>query len=301
LKVGLKRPRKQYYEVKASKKIYACQVEFTDPQLKGKIFYNLENDLVRFYNNTGIEATDTLLTYITLYDSVGNSVRDTIKLKFDAVKAKEKKAQKLDIKIEPLAGTQFMKNEKVPLEFKFSMPVIAFHVDSLFLKVDDDTLKLSADDFEFDSVQTSLKFKKPLKITENIVIKYKKNTFISVENDTSKVPNEAAYNIKQAENFIILSGIIRTKSPHFILQVINEKNEVEQELVDKTDFLFEYIPTGKKQFRLIIDSNGNGKWDAGSFAKLIPPEKILFFRDERLEKTQANWNYEDIIIEEKEE
>jgi hypothetical protein len=52
---------------------------------------------------------------------------------------------------------------------------------------------------------------------------------------------------------------------------------------------------------LIIDANANGKWDAGNFSKRIPPEKMLFFSDERLEKTQANWNYEDIIIEEKEE
>lgn len=299
-KVSTKRPKKQYYEVKANKNIYAAKVQFEDANLVGKILYNIEKEVLRFYNNTGQASTDSLLTYITLKDSVGNEAKDTIKVKFDAIKPKEKKAQPLSVQIFPMTNSKFMKDELVAIKFLFSVPVTTFHVDSLLLRVNKDTLQLSADDFEFDSTQTSLKFKKSFKITESIAVQFKKKTFVSVENDTLKTPAEAVYSIKKSEDFAKLSGIVRTKHPHFVLQLLNDKDETEQQLVDKEDFTFEYVIPGKKRFRLVIDKNNNGKWDAGDFKKRIPPEEILFFADERLNQTAPNWEYEDIIIEVKE-
>jgi hypothetical protein len=269
--------------------------------LQGKILYNTEKDILRFYNNTGQASTDSLLAYVTLKDSLGNQVVDTMQVKFDAIKAKDKKIQPLTVKIVPQNGTKFIHGENIPLKFTFSVPVTSFATDSLLVISNKDTLQFSAEDFMFDSLQTSIQLKKPLKMQETMSIKYKKRAFISVENDSVKSGDELSYAQKKAEDFARLSGIVRTKYPHFILQLLNEKNEVEQQRIDEKEFLFEYVQAGKKKFRLIVDSNANGKWDMGDFKTRTIPEKILFFTDERLENTSPNWDYEDIIIEVKEE
>lgn len=301
LKITSKRPRKQYFEVKANKKLTTAYAEFEDKELVKKVFYHVDNDIVRFYNNTGKEATDTLITYLTVKDSVGSLLKDTLKLRFEAVKPKEKKAAKLSITTFPSSNQQFSKGENITLSFNFSVPVATVNVDSMFLQVNKDTVNLVAEDFEFDSMQMKLFYRKPIKITEKVVFKAKPRTFISIENDTLKDVQELTYGIKKADDFAKLSGIVRTSHPHFILQLLNEKNEVEKEVKDTREFVFEYVTPGKKSFRLIIDSNGNGIWDAGNFAKRQKPEQMLFFTEERLEKVAPNWEYEDIIIEEKEE
>jgi len=300
-KISTKRPRKQYYEVKATKNISTYQIQFADKALQGKVLYQLDKDILRFYNNTGLATTDSLLTYISLRDSVGNEAKDTIKVKFDAIKPKEKKTQPFTAKIFPSTATSFMKGTEVPFVIKFSVPISTFYTDSLLVRVNKDTLKLSADDFEFDSTQTSIRFKKALKLDEMIGIKYPKKAAISLEGDTLNAAEEVSYVVKKADDFAKLSGVVRTTHPHFVLQLLNDKNEVEQQVIDKQEFVFEYVYGGKKTFRLIVDTNGNGKWDAGDFKKRIPPETMLFFTDERLEKTAPNWEYEDIIIEVKEE
>jgi hypothetical protein len=300
LKITSKRPRKQYFEIKANKKLSAVDADFADTTLYKQIFYHVDNDVVRFYNHTNKESTDSLLTFLTIKDSVGNSLKDTFKIKFEALKPKEKKAAALKVEILPEANEKFMKGEVVSPVFKFSVPVITVQADSIFLQIGKDTIKVMPNDLVFDTTRMTMRFAKPFKITDNITLKTKSKTFISVEGDTLKEAQDRSYGIKKPENFAKLSGIIRTTHPHFILQLLNEKNIVEKESRDKKEFLFDYVTMGKKTLRLIIDTNGNGKWDSGDFSKKQPPEQMFFFSDERLEKIAPNWEYEDIIVEVKE-
>ncbi|MCO5724476.1 Ig-like domain-containing protein [Robiginitalea marina] len=40
---------------------------------------------------------------------------------------------------------------------------------------------------------------------------------------------------------------------------------------------FTFLPPGNYRIRIIFDSNGNGKWDTGSFLEKIQPEKVIYY------------------------
>jgi hypothetical protein len=301
-KTTTKRVKKQYFEVKANKKIYDFQATFADSAVQGKILAAIDNETLRFYNHTDKPSTDSLLTYITLKDSTGAEAKDTVKVKFDEIKEKEKekKRPKFEVKVLPTTNSKFMGEETVNLQVDFNLPVVTFNADSLLLRIDKDTIKITAADFEMNDKKLQLKFKKPLKFKASMTLKYKKASFVSIEKDTSAA-GEVNYSLKKEDDFATLSGIVKTKAPNFILQLLGENNVIEQEQVNARDFIFKYVNPGKKSFRVVIDQNANGKWDAGDFKKGIPPEKIFFYETPDLQKTAPNWLYEDIIVEVKDE
>ena len=77
-----------------------------------------------------------------------------------------------------------------------------------------------------------------------------------------------------------------------ILQLTDEKGETKREIVASEPQLFEFnnIDPGAYLIRLIYDTNGNGKWDTGSFLKKIQPEPVIYY-PQTLE-VRANWELE---------
>jgi hypothetical protein len=159
-----------------------------------------------------------------------------------------------------------------------------------------DTTTTKANQWELNETRTVLSFKDSITVTAPISFKLKKGSLISIEKDTLG-GIEMTYSLKKEEEYATLSGIVRTEASYFILQVLNEKNEVEGELYNAKEFVFKYVEAGKKKIRLIIDANKNKTWDKGDFKKGIAPENALYFDDEVLQKVAPNWVYEDIIVE----
>ncbi len=301
-KTTTKRPRKQYYEVKANKAIKEFSVQFADSTWQQKILAAPENETLRFYNLSENQATDTLVAYLTLKDSVLAVAYDTIKVKFDDIKEKdkEKKKTKLEIKVTPQSNSKFIAKEQFTVRFTSNLPLVSFVADSFLLAIDKDTIPLKTEDFKLAPNGLSLEVLKPLQFKENMKLVYKKKAFVAVEKDTSAA-GEVSYGIKKEEDFATLTGIVKVKAENFILQLIGNGNAVEQEQKNARDFVFKYVNPGKKSFRVLIDTNNNGKWDAGDAKKGIPAEKIYFYDTPDLAKTAPNWLYEDIIVEVKEE
>ncbi|MBN1950849.1 MAG: Ig-like domain-containing protein [Bacteroidales bacterium] len=77
-----------------------------------------------------------------------------------------------------------------------------------------------------------------------------------------------------------------------ILQLMSPKEEVRNEryLDQNGTERFEYLPPGKYMLKLIIDRNGNRKWDTGDYLLKVQPEKVLFF-DQPVD-LRANWEIE---------
>jgi hypothetical protein len=72
---------------------------------------------------------------------------------------------------------------------------------------------------------------------------------------------------------------------------------MEQELLNATNFKFEYVSPGKKNIRIQIDNNKDGIWDKGSFKLRIPPESVLFRKGSALD-LRPNWEILDINLSE---
>ncbi len=90
-----------------------------------------------------------------------------------------------------------------------------------------------------------------------------------------------------------------------ILQLLDgSENVVMQQRTDDGHCAFYFIRPGTYYMRLVFDTNGNGKWDTGDYAKGIEPEKVSYYHhslDLRalFEYTQDDWDVNRPLAEQK--
>ena len=81
-----------------------------------------------------------------------------------------------------------------------------------------------------------------------------------------------------------------------IVQLITAEGKVVMdERTENNRCAFYFIKPGKYYLRLIMDENGNGKWDTGDYAKGIQPEKVFYYHHELelralFEYSQDDWD-----------
>lgn len=77
-----------------------------------------------------------------------------------------------------------------------------------------------------------------------------------------------------------------------IIQLTNEKGDILREIYATEPKVYDFntISPSKYIVRVIFDSNGNGKWDTGSYLNNIQPEKVSYYPD--LIDVRANWELE---------
>ena len=81
-----------------------------------------------------------------------------------------------------------------------------------------------------------------------------------------------------------------------IVQLITAEGKVVMdERTESNRCAFYFIKPGKYYLRLIMDENGNGKWDTGDYAKGIQPEKVFYYHHELelralFEYSQDDWD-----------
>lgn len=74
-----------------------------------------------------------------------------------------------------------------------------------------------------------------------------------------------------------------------IVQLLNEKEEVQREIYAEESQLFEFNNLDPKNYlvRVIFDENKNREWDTGNYLKRIQPEKISYYPG--IIEMRANW------------
>lgn len=121
--------------------------------------------------------------------------------------------------------------------------------------------------------------------------------FRSIEIDSSKRLNQNVTVFTPDNSGVIL---VNTKvKGSFITQVVDQNFKVVQETINQTLSTFENLPPANYQIRVILDTNNNGKWDAGHYSEKLQPEKIVFYQSEKKEKTinlKANWEVGPLLI-----
>ncbi len=87
-----------------------------------------------------------------------------------------------------------------------------------------------------------------------------------------------------------------------IVELLNDKGERKGEPKKSQGGIVEFrnLKPDKYRIRVIVDENGNGKWDAGDFWEQRQPERVVFL-DKTLD-VRANWYFEEkMTISDKEE
>lgn len=91
-----------------------------------------------------------------------------------------------------------------------------------------------------------------------------------------------------------LFGTIKTERKSFALQLLNDKYEVVQALASPTGkYRFEHVPPGKYRLRVLIDANGDGRWEGGNPDLRTPAEPV--FLNPKVLQMRSNFEIEETV------
>ncbi len=233
------------------------------------------------------DFADSLLCKFRAIDSVGNVIDSSAVLRFDpkAKLRREKWEATVYQRLDVVAGDSLF------LEIKLNQPFALFNTDSVEYLIEGDSLPKNID-YQILARRTCLQIKShPVSCPHSI--KLKKGCLISLSGDTLA---EQTYRLlpRKERDFGIVSGKVITAEKNYLLQLLDDKYNIEAELYGVQDFRFEYVKPGKKRLRILLDSNADGRWDRGDFINRRQPEPAFILERELILK--ANWELGENII-----
>ncbi len=288
------RQNKQYFDFKFNKTVKDFELEIADSVFAESILAKSLGEEVRLFN-PALVATDSFEVTFRATDSIGNQIDTTKFIQFSI--PKKLAEEKFSVVLTPASNSKFPPNDSLQMEFTFNKPVTEIRLDSIYqiLQVNDstmDTLNWNVKPI-LENYRTKIIFPKT-QITDKLSYQFRKGTFISADSDTLEAQN-ITYSIMNPEDYGVLSGKIETWADNFIIQLL-DNGKVEQELRDEKNYTFRFVKPGKKSIRILVDENGNGKWDSGDYKTKTLPEKVYFYEGSEL-NLKANWEIEADLIE----
>jgi uncharacterized protein (DUF2141 family) len=321
IKIQRADPAGPYYEIKINKNIVDYTVQAIDTSQK--LYHNFGEDkkTIRFYDN--LYSNDSIKYIFTAVDSLDNEYTDTLYLKFIESK-RDKNA--FEISLNP------DNNSKITDEFKgvfnFNKPITFIRFDSMYFKYDSVTfqslndttnyvLNERKDVFTFDidlffseyiaSIikadtisnrlspnSTGVRQKSSSNPNRNkLIFHVGKGAFISADQDSSTSFNRN-YQLLRPEDYGIIKGNVLTEFNSFSIQLMKGGKEVVNEIYNQKAYEFINVEPGQYTIRVIIDNNGNGKWDPGNIFDNIEPEDVFFYPEELT--LRPNWELTDIDL-----
>jgi 5-hydroxyisourate hydrolase-like protein (transthyretin family) len=258
----------------------------------GVDFYQLKDTKIARLFNTANQY-DSIPVSITAVDSAFNVLKTDIKIKFEEPRRGKPQTSAFTVKTKPANGEKILPDFSYTIEF--NKPVKTFFPDSIQFLADTITpLTVNPDEnFTWNTYRTELTFKKALEFNAPLKVNIPEGTFFSVEGDTSKAI-ETLHQFKKPSDFGKIMGTVQIDEENFIVQLLNSNFEMVNELKNKKDFTFSFLPGGTYYIRVIIDKNGNGRWDQGNIYEGILPEPVFVHPNEI--KLKENWEMKENII-----
>ncbi|GAB4326892.1 MAG: hypothetical protein OHK0038_00400 [Flammeovirgaceae bacterium] len=309
--------QKGYTDLIFNKPLKNAKITPTNEDYIDKIYFKIEkNSIYLYYADKNLPQDSTQIAYFA-EDSLGQSLKDTLNVKFapkdeskpssDKENAKQKdkenkentqreapQSPKLKFTQVSPKGLEISKNEAFNLVLSFPVPLKTYFIDSLKLSFSkEEAVAISQKHFlsEDRTVFTIENFN----FDRDVSLDFKKGAFVSIFDDSTDV-NSLKFTLKKPEKYGIINGKVETTQTSFIIQLLNDKFEVEKEIRNQTKFRFENVNPGKKFIRVLIDENLDNQWSKGSFKNNIVPEKVYHFIKEI--ELKANWEIveEDVVL-----
>ncbi|MEQ9285555.1 MAG: Ig-like domain-containing domain [Cyclobacteriaceae bacterium] len=288
-----------------------------------------ENTIIRFYPDGSMPIEkDSLQVQINSTDSLGNHLTDTVFVQFKSSKRKPETfnfSYTPDTKFKIQNSIKFKLNFSKPIAhtnydsitiaydtlqsltivdsiatWNINKTILTFETNLDKNYIPNQMLLLEQELLLEDSIaranqdpnDTTLATIPPVQFSplpNQILFKIKPAAFISIDQDTSEV-SERKYEFLKPENTGQISGEIETTIPNFSLQLVDPKFNVIAQVRNETQFKFTYVPPGKYTFRMLVDSNNDGKWNPGNILKNIEPEPTVFYPETM--DLKAGWEIE---------
>ncbi|HMV07757.1 MAG TPA: Ig-like domain-containing domain [Cyclobacteriaceae bacterium] len=315
LKLMTARPTFAYFILRFSKSLTAYSITPVDSTKK--VYASLEPDLttVKLYNT--FPNLDSMQIKVHATDSMNFAADSLIYMKFPK---KEATKDKFTSGIEYAILTE--NNSLLTSQISFTKPIITFTPDSIYIKIDSVTnIPFSPTDFTWNYNRTKLSINKKADISvlfpkdttskEQATIKgpksgpptqppqiaFTKAAFISAEGDTSISVSTPIKYVTLESTAIIEAEVKTTKN--FVLQLVTKTGKVVAEVINQKKFSFENLNPETYLLRLIIDVNGNGKWDPGNYQSKTEPEPVVYYRNPKGVteiSLKANWTLGPLLI-----
>lgn len=299
LKVNRTAPIGKNFDIVLSKPPIAYQVQHEDTGTK--LFSRLNDRTIRLYHTELLN--DSTQVTLSLQDSVGFAIDTTFYATFEE---SDRRLENLEIKAN--SGLSFVQTLRA--ELTFNKPIAQINFDSLMVKYD--TAGIIPIEPKHLMFTDSTKFTKAileLNIPDSLTFETYKvyigdSSIVDVEGVANKDKLEANYKkLKQDRLADGVSGSVQTDERPILVQLINKKDEIVQEvyLEETNTFTFDRIEASDYKLRAIIDRNQNRRWDPGNFRNNTQPEPIYFFYDTETKSQEfvlrAGWTLTDIVLE----
>lgn len=259
-------------------------------------FATNQTEIIAFYPD--VIAEDSIQIGLKAIDSTQQILDTLIYLKRDLKERMEEK-----FKVTP--GNDLVYNLETNMmsySLTYNKPLASINPDSLYL-VYDTTLVIP---IRPQSMKIDTMFNR-LRVNEMIPFdslpKVPKLTFargymISIENDTT-AKMDMTMKLLDAATTAILILDIQTNEPHFIIQLLNSKNQVVRSVADQKKITLKYLSPEALKLRAIIDKNGNGVWDTAIYPQNREPEKIIYYLNSEKKydiPLRANWEVGPLVF-----
>ena len=263
--------------------------------------YGTDKSELIFYN--AFEKGDSIKTYLSATDSVGNKIDTVIYLKYGELKSPAETFKTKEISLQYNLPTK-----EVTYILSYNKPLGHLTYDSIYIRYDSITTKvLNNKDRKIDTLNNLLilktivddipliEGKKKAKSPELILAK---GALISIDQDSTKRIIKSI-KIPTEEDLGMVNMKIETTEKIYIVQLLTSDNKVVRSVKNVKSYLFKNLEPLEYKIRIIVDSNNNGKWDTGNFYQKLEPEKIILYKSEEGKYSfpiRANWEYGPVLI-----
>lgn len=242
---------------------------------------------------------DSLSLKIIATDSLDNITETEKKVLFSKeIKSGKPKKEQLKVQVFNKSDGEGLKNTFV-LDILFSKPIIKEDMKKVRFQKDKDSIAfidLDENEYRWDEYKTKLSIEKTIKFKEELKLVIDSMAFESIEKDLSgKLVQK--YPVKNPIRFGTIKLDLEIKENNFIIELLDDKQKIVRQLkspLKSKNIVWDYLVANTYTVRVILDSNNNGKWDAGDFEKRLQPEKVIYYSKQI--PLRENWEVSEKFI-----
>jgi uncharacterized protein (DUF2141 family) len=215
---------------------------------------------------------------LTTTDSTGNRTADTLQVKFPVPPATARKV--VNPPLYSVEGGVARVYPEGQVKFNFAVPVRVAPGRPFGTLVEDSVrrrpLRLPADGtLSPDRTQLTVRFATKAKIRLDVLLDSTAITAITAQPLRLR---PLRLGISEQDVSTSLSGTISTKEKSFELQLLDDKLQIISSLTSpKGSYRFADMAPGAYRLRVLIDSDGDGRWRGGDPNLLLAPEPVFLY------------------------
>ncbi len=307
-KILSSRPVADFFQIRYNKVLSSYTIDPQDSTLN--IFSRQDEEgAIKIYSQP--TYPDSLQIIVSAYDTLRNTTIDTLFVKFNESQ-RRKESFSAYFPTRPITAT----SDTLEASITFNKPITQVNIDSAFIQVDTllriplstyvpllnwnhnrtrVNLKIPFDWQSYsDQVKSALQEATPdttLDLTNQTITKttlfLASQTFRSVEQDTTS-SQLIDFIHKPNTNTGIIRYMLNIEHPTFIVQLINDKYETIRQQSNTAQGTFDQLPSGKYGLRILLDLDGDGRWQNNNLTQDTNHEPVYVFSE--FTELRSNWD-----------